>query len=136
MSCFTFNYHGNETILSPEAGLQLTLFKNSSERRLNSYGTDTFRVAIHQPKMKPHVIRDGVYFETGRETIIRVESSKMVRESYTNNLCNSSRNYSRDLCLYNCFFDKCLRQYNTCKIFCPHRDFSQYSVLTGPTANL
>ena len=117
--CFTFNHDGNEKLFSSRAGLQLTLFKNTSQMRGSGQGSDSFRVVIHEPHTTPHVLRDGVLFDTGKETRIKVLRSYMTRENSTGAPCNETIGYSKDECFWQCLEQECIAKHNMCELFLP-----------------
>ena len=106
--CFTFNPNGQESISSPRVGLRMTVYKNSSEMILAADGTDAFLAAVHHPLTPPSIIGDGIFFEPGRSTTIRVRRHKKRRESFPTDPCRDEIEYSQEDCFRKCILEKCV----------------------------
>ena len=131
LSCFTFNHNGNESFVSSNSRFQLTLFKNASygHARVDKDVTDSFRAVVHEPGTSPRIFQDGIYFETGKLTTIKVERARFTRENYTKSPCNESYSYFKEDCMLDCLTQKCLGE--KCKLFLYFNDSGADTNITG-----
>ena len=119
LNCFTFNSVGNESVESVMSGLDLILYKNASTVQGSRQGVDSFTAIIHDPEEEPFLERDGMYFETGHLTTVKVKRNKMNRVNTTQNKCNDTSSESIDKCMRNCIFSKCIFKRYPCHLFNP-----------------
>ena len=116
-SCFSFNTNGSEKVNTALAGLEVTLHMDLSESIGTAFGTRAFTVDIHEPGLPPQLDLDGIPFETGRLTTVRVKRHIMNRISTQDSPCNDSEGYSKEVCIHECVVQKCLAPQATCALF-------------------
>ena len=116
-NCFTFNAHGNEQVNFAISGLEMVLFMNSSETESTTSGMKAFTVVIHPPRQPPFIERDGILFETGRSTTIRVKRFQLNRVHTTDKPCNTSLDYSKTLCIQQCVMARCVGRQKLCDLY-------------------
>ena len=72
----------------------------------------------HQHQL-PAIEKEGILFESGKFTTIRVRRSRMKRVNTKEEPCNGTFDYTKDQCLKKCVTEKCVSLHKDCDLFSP-----------------